>query len=224
MSETDVVDVGVLRVLTLSDHAEVSVHGRVIERHFPHVSTHSRCIPDHPDGIPSAAAEADALPSVLELGTEMSTRVDVLAISCALDPGVSILNDRVDIPVIGAGASVAGAALARGTNVGTLGLEGGTPSVITDILGDNLQATETVEGAQTTNYLPTADGRAAIEAAIDRLVAAGCDVIAPSCTGLTTAGVLPDVQKRTAVSVVDPVVAMGAMAAAAVRPEEQPTE
>jgi Asp/Glu/hydantoin racemase len=221
MTETNTLELGVLRVLTLADHADVALHGRVIERHFPHVSTHSRCIPNHPDGIPSAAAEADALPYIIELGTEMSSQVEALAISCALDPGVSILDDRLDVPVVGAGSSVAGTALSRGRNVGTLGLEGGTPSVIQDTLGEHLHATETVEGAETTNYLTTADGRAAITDAITRLVDAGCDVIAPSCTGLTTSGVLTDVTDDVDVPILDPVVAMGAMATIAVRTDAQ---
>jgi len=224
MTGAETIELGVLRVLTLDDQADVALHGRVIEQHFPHVSTRSRCIPNHPDGIPNAEAEIDALPYVLELGTDMGAQVDALAISCALDPGVSTLDQRLDIPVVGAGASVAGSALARGRNVGTLGLEGGTPSVIRDVLGDQLQATETVEGAETTNYLTTREGRAAIDEAITRLVEAGCDVVAPSCTGLTTSGVLADIQRRAGVPIIDPVVAMGAMAAAAVRPGEETTD
>ncbi|WP_236639708.1 aspartate/glutamate racemase family protein [Salinigranum halophilum] len=219
-----IIELGVLRVLTLENETDVALHGRVIEKHFPHVSTRSRCIPNHPNGIPSAEAEVDALPYILELGTEMGAQVDALAISCALDPGVSKLDERLDVPVIGAGASVAGSALARGRNVGTLGLEDGTPSVIKDILGDYLQATETVKGAETTNYLTTPEGRAATGDAITRLIEAGCDVVAPSCTGLTTSGVLTNVQRRADIPIVDPVVAMGAMAATAARPGGQTTD
>lgn len=220
MNENDQIEMGVLRVLTLEDPEEVSLHGSVIERHFPHVSTRSRCIPDHPDGIPTVEAEAEALPYVEQLGHEMADEVDVLTVSCALDPGVSTLEDELDIPVVGAGASVAAAALARGEKVGTLGLESGTPPNICDLLGDRLQAGEVVEGAETTNFLTTEAGRDEIRSAVERLADAGCDVVAPSCTGLTTSGVLADLRETLEIPVVDPVLAMAAMGNTALLPVE----
>jgi Asp/Glu/hydantoin racemase len=220
MKETEQIEMGVLRVLTLEDPEEVSLHGRVIERHFPHVSTKSRCIPDHPDGIPTVEAEAEALPYVEELGREMASDVDVLTVSCALDPGVSTLNDELDVPVAGAGASVAAAALARGEKVGTLGLESGTPPNVRDLLGSRLQAGEVVEGAETTNFLTTDAGRDAIRSAVERLADAGCDVVAPSCTGLTTSGVLAELRETLEIPVVDPVLAMAAMGTTALYPIE----
>jgi len=48
MTKMNQIEMGVLRVLTLEDPQEVSLHGRVIEEHFPNMSTTSRCIPDHP--------------------------------------------------------------------------------------------------------------------------------------------------------------------------------
>jgi Asp/Glu/hydantoin racemase len=220
MNETEQIEMGVLRVLTLEDPEEVSLHGRVIERHFPHVSTKSRCIPDHPDGIPTVEAEAEALPYVEELGREMASDVDVLTVSCALDPGVSTLNDELDVPVAGAGASVAAAALARGEKVGTLGLESGTPPNIRDLLGSRLQAGEVVEGAETTNFLTTDAGRDAIRSAVERLADAGCDVVAPSCTGFTTSGVLAELRETLEIPVVDPVLAIAAMGTTALYPIE----
>jgi len=220
MNETEQIEMGVLRVLTLEDPEEVSLHGRVIERHFPHVSTKSRCIPDHPDGIPTVEAEAEALPYVEELGREMASDVDVLTVSCALDPGVSTLNDELDVPVAGAGASVAAAALARGEKVGTLGLESGTPPNVRDLLGSRLQAGEVVEGAETTNFLTTDAGRDAIRSAVERLADAGCDVVAPSCTGLTTSCVLVELRETLEIPVVDPVLAMAAMGTTALYPIE----
>lgn len=223
MGVTDQIEMGVLRVLTLEDNAEVSLHGRSIEEQYPHISTHSRCIPNHPEGIPSAEAEVEALPYIEQLGREMASDVDVLGISCALDPAVEELNDIVDIPVIGAGASVAAAALSRGEQVGTLGLEGGTPPAIQEILGDRLHASVVVEGAETTNFLTTAEGRAEIRAAVEQLTDEGCDVVAPSCTGITTSGVLADLQQTLDIPVIDPVLAMAAMANLALLPTEPPS-
>jgi Asp/Glu/hydantoin racemase len=220
-SETNQIEMGVLRVLTLEDPEEVSLHGRVIERHFPNVSTESRCIPDHPEGIPTVEAEAEALPYVEGLGREMAGDVDVLTVSCALDPAVSTLDDELDVPVVGAGASVAAAALARGEKVGTLGLESGAPPNVRNLLGERLQADETVEGAETTNYLTTEAGRDEIRAAVERLTDAGCDVVAPSCTGLTTSGVLADLRRALEIPVVDPVLAMAAMGTTTLFPVEE---
>ncbi len=224
MTKPNYLEMGVLRVLTLDDPAAVSHHGRVIERHFPHVDTTSRCIPDHPEGIPDVGSEAEALPYVEELGREMATDVDVLGVSCALDPAVDSLDAELDVPVVGAGASVAAAALARGQQVGTLGLESGAPPNVGELLGDRLQASEVVVGAETTNFLTTADGRDAIRTSVERLADAGCDVVAPSCTGLTTSGVLAELGDSLEIPVVDPVVAMAAMANAAVAPTESVSE
>lgn len=215
--------IAVLRVLTLDDQDKVARHGRVIEDHFPGVETTSDCIPGHPDGLPNPEAEQAALPDVRALGRELATEADVLAISCALDPAVDDLRSDLDIPVVGAGASVAAAALTRGRRVGTLSLEEGSPPTVDTVLGGHLHAAEVVAGAQTTNYLTTSDGRQSIVTAVERLAEAGCDVVAPACTGITTAGVLPTVRAEVDVDVVDPVVAMGAMAyAAGVEHQEVP--
>lgn len=220
MTKTDQIEMGVLRVLTLEDPENVSLHGRVIEAHFPHITTHSECIPDHPDGVPTAEAEAEALPYIEELGREMAADIDVLSISCALDPGVAELDEAVDVPVVGAGASVAAAALTRGEKVGTLGLESGTAPNVRELLGDRLQASTVVEGAETTNFLTTNEGRAAIRAAVTRLADAECDVVAPSCTGITTSGVLADLRETLKIPVIDPVLAMAAMGNTALLPAE----
>jgi Asp/Glu/hydantoin racemase len=218
MSKKNQIEMGVLRVLTLDDPDDVSLHGRLIEQQFPHISTISRCIPNHPEGIPSVEAEEEALPYIKRLGREMGADVDVLTISCALDPAVSTLDDEIDIPVVGAGASVAAAALARGETVGTLGLQSGTPPVVRNLLGDRLVAAETVEGAETTNFLVTDEGQTEIRRAVKRLADAGCDVVAPSCTGLTTSGVLADIGSSFEIPVVDPVLAMAAIGTTTVLP------
>jgi len=217
-AETHSLTIGVLRVLTLEEHEAIARHGRVIERHFPHVRTDSRSIPDHPDGIPNADAKAEALPYITELGREMAPDVDVLTVSCALDPGVSSLDDDLHVPVVGAGASVAAAALGRGHTVGTLGLEGNVPPNVRALLGEHLCASESVTGAETTNYLTTDAGRESIRASVAHLAQTGCDVVAPTCTGMTTAGVLPDLRSESRIPIVDPVVAMGAMAVTAAGP------
>ncbi|ELK56135.1 putative hydantoin racemase, partial [Haloferax sp. BAB-2207] len=106
----------------------------------------------------------------------------------------------------------------------TLGLENGAGSAIRDLLGDRLAAEAVVEGAATTNFLTTDEGRAAIRAAVDRLVDAGCDVVAPSCTGISSSGAIPDARADAPIPIVDPVVAMGAVATTAVAPPRPPRQ
>jgi len=210
---SDSIHFGVLRVLTRDDSAEVAVHGQVLESQFSDVTTTSACIPDHPYGLPDVEVEKDALPLVESLGhTLAGNDIDALLISCALDPAVEKLDASLQIPVFGAGRSVAAAALARGERVGTLTLESGTPPAVKSLLGDRHQAAVSVSGAEETNYLTTERGREAIIKAIRQLEADNCDIIAPSCTGLTTSGVLPAAQSQTTIPVLDPVCSMGAMA------------
>lgn len=211
--------VGVLRVLTLEAPEAVAKHGRVIERAFPNVSTVSECIDGFPEGLPSPEAEEEALPAVLDLAREMATDVDALAVSCCLDPGVDTLRGELRVPVVGAGASLAAAALVRGGRVGALSLEEGTPPVVREILGYRLHAEAVVEGADTTNHLSTRAGQEAVIETVGRLQDAGCDVVAPACTGITTAEVLPSARAETGMDIVDPVTAMGAMAYDAALPE-----
>jgi len=204
---------GVLRVLTCDDPEEVTAHGRVLESTFSDVTTTSECIPDHPNGLPDVEAEKDALPQIETLGHTLADKdIDALLISCALDPAVEKLDASLSIPVIGAGRSVAAAALARGEQVGTLTLESGTPPAVETLLADRHQAEAAVSGAEQTNYLTTERGRAAIVEAVDQLEEDDCDVIAASCTGLTTSRVLPEVKSCTNIPVVDPVCSMGAIA------------
>lgn len=212
-SAGDAPTLGVIRVLTLDDADEVALHGRLIEERFPDLSTISRCIPDHPDGIPTVAAEEEAIPLVVRLGRDLAEEVDALCISCALDPGVDELRETVEIPVIGAGRSIAFGALAHGEAVGTLTLEGGVPPVVEGMLGDRHRSNEIVEGAETTNHLTSDAGRQAIVSAGERLEAAGCDVIAPCCTGVATAGCVPLMRERVSIPVINPVHAMGSMLA-----------
>lgn len=204
-------ELGVLRVLTQDEEA-TAMHGRWIEQHYPKVSTTSACIPDHPDGIPDEESEAEAIPYIVDLAEDLSDDVDAIAISCALDPAVDQLRGDLSIPVLGAGECVTRSALSLGSTVGTLTLESGVGSNVERLLGERHHATESVPGAETTNYLTTEEGNRAITGAAERLVDAGCDVIAPVCTGMTTAGVLPSVDDSLSVPVVDPVLAMGATA------------
>lgn len=203
---------GVVRVLTQEDYEVTALHGRLIEDRYPSITTTSACIDDHPDGIPDEAAEKAAEPYVAETARSLAPTVDALAISCALDPAVDELQRTLDIPVIGAGRAVINTAQTLGGAIGTLSLEGGVPSYIAGLLGGELHASVSVPGAETTNYLTTDEGRRSIEAAAEQLVDDGCDVIAPICTGMSTAGVLPHIAAEQPVPVIDPVLSIGSVA------------
>lgn len=146
----------------------------------------------------------------------MEDVVDMLLVSCALDPAVDRLRSSLSIPVVGAGHSTASVATAVGGRIGTLSIEGGVAPVISETLGDVHHA-ERVDGAEPTNFLTTTAGREAIRDAVDRLETAGCDVIAPSCTGLTTSGILPELDAATSMTIVDPVLAMGTIGCMTIR-------
>lgn len=206
------IELGVIRVLTQDSHEKTALHGRWIEQHYPSIKTTSDCIPEHPNGIPDAETETEAIPYIIDLAQDLSEDVDAIAISCAADPAVDSLQDDLSIPVIGAGECVARASANLGSNVGTLSLEGGTMSNIEETLGGYHHSAQNVDGAETTNYLTTDEGREAVRAAATSLVDGGCDVIAPVCTGMTTAGVLPSLNDSLVVPVLDPVLAMASTA------------
>ncbi len=206
------VTIGVIRVLTQEDHQATAAHGQIIEDNYSSVTTISRCIDDHPDGIPSPDAEIKAIPHIESLARELTPDVDVLAISCALDPAVESLQAELPIPVLGAGRCVAATAMALGSRIGTLSLEEGVPPVVLDFLGDSHHTSRQVTGAETTNFLTSEEGRSAIKKEVRGLLKNGSDVIAPVCTGITTSGVLPELARETEVPIVDPVVSMGSIA------------
>ena len=205
------VRIGLIRVVSYTDASIAGQHGRLIERLYPEFEVVSRCIPDQPTGIFDDASEALAVPKIVTLGERMCREDDIagLLISCAADPAVAELRERVATPVIGAGSSAACLALGYGSRVGALGITEGTPAVMKALLGAALVAERRPEGVTNTLELNTPAGREAAFAALEQLTSRGATVIALACTGFATLGVAQEMQRRIGRPVVDPVVAAG---------------
>jgi Asp/Glu/hydantoin racemase len=208
------VRLGLIRVVTYTDPSIAGQHGRLIERLYPEFEVLSRCIPDQPKGIYDDASEAAAVPKIIALGERMCRDDGIagLIISCAADPAVAELREKVSVPVIGAGSSGACLALTYGRRVGTLGITEGTPAVMKALLGEALVAERRPDGVTNTLELNTAAGRDAAFAALEYLTSRGATVIALACTGFATLGVADEMESRIGRPVIDPVVAAGHVA------------
>lgn len=204
--------IGLIRVVTQEDPVEIHRHGALLEGAFPGFRVLSRCIEDQPKGIYDAESERLAVPKILQLAQTLveGDGVDALILSCAADPGVEELRRLVPVPVIGAGESVAALARTLGSAVGVLTITEEVPGPIQHVLGERYRAMARVKGTETTLDLREP---AILQRALQsgqRLKEQGCNVIALACTGFSTIGLAPHLQRALSVPVVDPVLACGA--------------
>ena len=203
--------IGLIRVVSFEDQAIVHRHGRVLEKTFPGLRVISRCIHDQPEGVHDDESEAVAIPKIVDLGKEIvsSENIDVLIVSCAADPGVMELRKQLDLPILGAGGSVAGLALAYSRKIGVLGITDRAPGAMSEVLGAHVVAEEKLEGVTSTLDLMEEAGRSAASAAVRRLTSAGVEVVALACTGFTTIGYADELERIAGVPVLDAVLAAG---------------
>ena len=59
-------NIGLIRVLTLTDQNEIDRHGAIIEKAFPGLSVTSGCIRNQPQGLYDEASEEAAKPKIIE--------------------------------------------------------------------------------------------------------------------------------------------------------------
>ncbi len=204
------INIGLIRVLTLKDEELLNSHGRLIEMHFPNLEVISQCIDDQPEGIYNEETEQIAIPKIIELGREMvKERNRAIIVSCTDDPGVAELRRVVDVPVIGAGSSVASLSLSFGSRIGTLGITEKTPRIMKEILGKHIVAESKPEGVKTSLDLMTEEGKRNAIRAGDDLRKRGVEVITLSCTGYSTIGLAECLEKVVGIPVIDAVVAAG---------------
>jgi len=201
-------NVGLIRVVTLSESNLLKAHEDLLLSKFQNFDIETRCIPDQPEGIHDAETEKIAVPKILELAKEFERKgKDVILISCAADPGVEEAKKLLKIPVIGAGSACAYVARSIGNKIGTLGITEEVPEVMAKILGEKLVYNVKPEGVNTTLDLGK---EKALKAAI-LLKEKGCDTIALSCTGMSTIGIYKDIREIIKIRVVDPVLAAGTL-------------
>lgn len=202
---------GIIRVLTTEDEAVLFEHGRLIQAQYG-IDSVSRCIPDQPTGIFDAATEALAVPKIVALGRQMEAEgARALFLSCAADPGLADLRAAVGIPVVSAGSAAARVAAMLGLPVAVLGIGAQAPRPFRALLGEHV-AYARPEGVTKTNDLLTPLGRASALETARRLHEAGAQVIAFSCTGLSTIGLAATIRERIGCIAVDAVTAAGMFA------------
>lgn len=198
--------VGVIRVITLPDQAQAEIHGRLMEQYVPALKTFTVCIPDQPEGIHSLELKAQAVPKIIKAARAFED-ADAVVVSCADDPAVEELREELDIPVIGAGSSVAAMAGRYGAHPGILGITDYAPEPYARIFGDRLINLGTPEGVNGTLDLMTDKGRESVIRKALELRAAGASSIALSCTGMSTIGISDLLMRTCGIPVIDPVLA-----------------
>ena len=198
--------VGVIRVITLPDQNQANIHGRLMEQYVPALKTYTVCIPDQPEGIHSLELKAAAVPKIIK-AAKAFTGMDAVVVSCADDPAVEELRANLEIPVIGAGSSVAAMASRYGDHPGILGITGYAPEPYDRIFGDRLINLGTPEGVNSTLELMTDRGRESVIRKALELKSAGASAIALACTGMSTIGISDLLMRECAIPVIDPVLA-----------------
>ncbi len=204
-----VYNVGLIRVVTLTDEKLLNLHGDLIEKYYPMLKVTSKCIPDQPYGIHDDETEEVAVPKIIELAKEWKD-IDALIISCAGDPAVKELREILDIPVIGAGESTALLAKRYGRVFGVLGITEEAPRAYREILGDdNIVGSADVPGIVSTIDLMEETGREKVIHKALELKKLGAQVSPLACTGMATIGIAKELEEVCKIPVIDPVIAEG---------------
>ncbi len=203
MAET--YQIAVIRVVTLENEEKLQLHGKLINEYFPNLITTSYCIPDQYEGVHDDLTYERATKKIVDLAKSIQHKYDGIVISCAGDPGVEILRKELEIPVVGAGHSVASFSLNFGERIGVLGITADAPQLVASTLGDKLIKAVKPEGVNTTNDLLTEVGRAAVVQTAGELQQEGVDAILLACTGMSTIGIAKFLQEKLNIPVIDPV-------------------
>ncbi|QZY56623.1 aspartate/glutamate racemase family protein [Crassaminicella profunda] len=197
--------IAVIRVATLDDEKRLNLHGKLIEKYFPDLITKSYCIHDQYDGVHDDTSHVIATEKIVTLVKQIKHEYDGIAISCAGDPAVEILKKEIDIPVIGAGHSVASFSLNFGEKIGVLGIRHEAPEKIVKILGDKLVKSIKPEKVNNTNDLLTDEGRASVIEAAHEIQKSGAVAIILACTGMSTIGIAKFLNEKLQIPIIDPV-------------------
>lgn len=195
---------GVIRVVTLDDSADIDEHGRLMEK-FSGVHTVSMSIADQPNGVHDSDLEREAVPKIIAMGEQLASRADVdaVTVSCASDPAVVQLRQRLDMMVIGAGRSGASIALAAGSRVGVIGITEVVPTGIETVLGDALFDYRHSDKAQMTTSLGNVGVFEALAEHAGDLETKGADALLFACTGFSSIGLKEHLRSRVSVPIID---------------------
>lgn len=200
--------IGLIRVVTITDTNLLNMHGNIIEKKFPSLEVISKCIENQPKGIYDFESEKEAIPKIVSTGKILEKEnVQAIIVSCADDPGVSILRRKVKVPIIGAGTACASLASIYGMRIGVLGITDLPPTPMTKVLGEKLVAYEKPRSVSTTVDL--AKNEDAIFKAAKYLIGQNVDILALGCTGYSTLNMADKLEKKFNKTVIDPVIAAG---------------
>jgi Asp/Glu/hydantoin racemase len=200
--------IGLIRVATVTEANLLNMHGKVMEEKFPSLQVISKCIENQPKGVYDFESEKEAIPKIVSTGKILEKEnVQAIIVSCADDPGVSILRHKVKVPVIGAGTACASLASIYGVRVGVLGITDLPPTPMTKVLGEKLVVYEKPRNVSTTVDL--AKNEDAIFKAAECLIGQNIDVLALGCTGYSTLNMADKLEKKFNKMVIDPVIAAG---------------
>lgn len=204
--------IGVIRVFSSEDEQVVELHSKLINEKFG-VDARTACIPDQPKGIYDDESEVLAVPKIVQEGIKLAeTGCKAILISCAADPAIKELRDKVQVPVIGAGSAAALTAKALGRPVGVIGITETIPPVVAENIGDLLTGYRRPVGVKNTTDLLTEEGQQKGIQAAKELIEKGAEVIVFACTGFSTIGLKSVLEKELPVPVIDAVEAGGRFA------------
>lgn len=203
--------IALIRVFSTTDQLVKAAHEKIISQRYQ-LPVKTYLIPDQPFGIHDDASEALAVPKIAAVAKQAQQEgAKLVLISCAIDPAVAECRQELTIPVIGAGSAATGTAIALGSRVGVLNLNGLLHSRIAALLGSRLIAQRSPAGVTNTTDLLTDWGKSAARAAAQEL-ARQCDVVMLACTGFSTIALASELRHHVPVPVIDAVEAAGGFA------------
>lgn len=200
--------IGILRVLTTDNSEVLFSHEKILGEMFPQFELKTKCIPNQYEGIHDEKTYNDAVPKIIKMAVEWENEIDGLIISCAGDPALEILREKLKIPVVGGGHSAAVLSINYGKKIGIIGIEDKPPKAYLEILQEKLIGYELSKGINNTNDLRTDAGRNAIRKSAYKLIEKGADAICFACTGLSTINA-KEILQDLDVPIIDAVIAEG---------------
>lgn len=202
---------GVIRVVSMEEPTDIRQHGQLMES-FYGIPTISMAIANQLNGIYDADSEQEAIPKIVSLAEQLAAHpnVDAVAVSCAADPAVDQLRQRLNVPVLGAGQCGASIARAAGSRIGVIGITKTIPSNIATALGDSLLGYRQCDLAQQTTSLINEGVVENLAEHASDLADEGADILLFACTGFSGIGLKNQLRPHVSMPIIDLIEAQAA--------------
>ncbi|MCC3145315.1 aspartate/glutamate racemase family protein [Halanaerobium sp. Z-7514] len=197
--------IAVIRVVTLDNAMDRNKHALILKRHYPQFNFVTFTIPDQPEGVHDFKSHQKSIPKIIKLVEQIKDVVDAVLISCAADPAVTELEQLLDIPVCGTGASSAHYARSLADQIAVVGMGEFKIKEIIEVLGDNLIDYQLLNNIKTTQQLNTPKGKIELINAVKNIHKQASAVIL-ACTGMSTMEIADHLAKSFELPVIDPLV------------------